>query len=75
MNTNAAIITIAKCIARDAVEDQIRAQGYKLRDYAPRDITKLAQAYLAEHPELLEQAEQVVMTAPALRRMCKLPPP
>jgi hypothetical protein len=38
-------ITIARCIARDAVEDQIRAEGRKLRDYALRDINVLTQAY------------------------------
>jgi hypothetical protein len=53
---NAAIITIARCIARDAIEDQIRAEGRKVCEFAANEIKALASDYLAGHPELIEQA-------------------
>jgi len=51
---NAEIITIARCIARHKVEDQIRAEGRKLGEFALRDIKVLTQAYLAQHPEVFK---------------------
>ena len=66
MNTTAAINTIARYEARDAVKAALRAQGLKLRDYAPRDITMLAQEYLSEHPEVFDQAAVIVQ-----RWLCK----
>jgi len=71
MNTKAAINTIARCEARDAVKAELKAQGHKLSEWAPREITKLAQEYLAEHPELLAvataQYQHFVERAAALR--------
>jgi len=55
MNPIAAINTIARYEARDAVKAALRAQGHKLRDYAPREITVLAQAHLDQHPELRQR--------------------
>jgi len=62
----AAIATIARCEARDAIKAELKAQGHKLSEYAPRDITKLAQAYLAEHPEVFDLAAAIVQ-----RWLCK----
>jgi len=64
VNTTAAINIIARYEARDAVKAALRAQGLKLRDFAPRGITVLVQAYLAEHPEVFDQAA-------AIARRCK----
>jgi len=44
VNTTATINTIARYEARDAVKAALRAQGLRLSEYAPRDITVLAQA-------------------------------
>jgi hypothetical protein len=49
MNSTAAVITIARCMARQAIEDQIRAQGRRLWDLPAGDIRKAADAYLASH--------------------------
>jgi hypothetical protein len=53
---NAATITIARYIACRCVEDQIRAQGRKVREFAPKEIKALARDYLARHSELFDQA-------------------
>jgi len=63
MNSKAAINTIARYEARDAVKAELRAQGHKLRDYAPREITLLAHEYLAQHPEVFDQAAEIVRRA------------
>ena len=68
MNTTAAINTIARYEARDAIKAALRAEGHKLRDYAPCEITMLAQAYLAQYPEVFDQAAEIVRHAQRKRR-------
>ena len=71
MNTTAAINIIARYEARDVVKAALRAQGHKLRDYAPREITVLAQEYLAEHPEVFDQAAMIVRNHPKFRTLAE----
>ena len=50
-----AIDVLAKCAAKKAVIEELRAQGN--RTLVPhREIVRASKAYLAQHPELREQA-------------------
>jgi hypothetical protein len=44
-------------LAKNAVKDDIRAKGHRLKDYEAKDITKLAELLFSEHrAELIGQA-------------------
>jgi resolvase-like protein len=74
MNMNAAIATIARGMARDAVKAELWAQGRKLRDLTPSEIREAADAYLSEHQaELVAQAEELIRRSPELQRLCRNP--
>jgi hypothetical protein len=47
---------IATLAAKNAVKAHIRAQGLRLNDYSNRDLTLLAERWLAERPHLLAEA-------------------
>jgi hypothetical protein len=52
-----ATATFAHQAAKRRVKDQIRADGGKIWDYTARDLTLMADQYLAEHrEELIPQA-------------------
>jgi hypothetical protein len=52
-----ATATFAQQAAKRRVKDQIRAEGRKVWDYTARDLTLMAEKYLAEHrEELIPQA-------------------
>ena len=69
MNTIAAINVIARYEARDAIKAALRAEGHRLSEYAAHDITVLAQAYLSEHPEVFNQAAEIVRNHLKLRTL------
>ncbi len=58
-----AVRVFAKMAAKRAVTNHIRAQGLRLHDFTNRDLTLKAEAWLADHPELIAQARE---TAKAL---------
>jgi hypothetical protein len=51
-----AINVLARLAAQNAVKEQLRDQGVRLSLVPIRDITEKAQRYLADHPELYQQA-------------------
>jgi hypothetical protein len=42
--------------AKNAVKNQIRAQGLRIWDFTAKDIAIRAEAWLAAHPELIVEA-------------------
>jgi hypothetical protein len=47
------------------VQTGIRAKGQRLADFSAREITLLAEDYLAQHrQELIAEAENVIATSP-----------
>jgi hypothetical protein len=71
MNTSAAINTIARAIARDAVKQEIWDRGRKLSDFTLGEFAELVQTYLALCPEVYDQAIKMIESDPRLRRLCK----
>jgi hypothetical protein len=55
-SANHAINYCARSIAKNAVKEQLRAQGVRLTLVPIREINERAQQYLANHPELYQQA-------------------
>ena len=55
-SANHAINYCARSIAKNAVKEQLRDQGVRVSLVPIREITEKAQQYLADHPELYEQA-------------------
>jgi hypothetical protein len=51
-----AVRVLAQMAAKNAVKNQIRAQGLKLHHFAAKDITLRAEAWLDAHPELFAEA-------------------
>jgi hypothetical protein len=52
---------LAQHRARQAVKRQLQAQGLKVTHYSARDISVLANQYLAEHrPELMPDAVETI---------------
>jgi hypothetical protein len=51
-----AVSILARLAARNIVKEQLRDQGVRVTLVSIREITERAQQYLAEHPELYQQA-------------------
>jgi hypothetical protein len=58
---------LAKREAIKAVKADLQARGVRLSYVSPRDIRIVAQEYLAAHPELLTQAEQLIASEPIFK--------
>jgi hypothetical protein len=57
-----AIHAIAKYYARQEAKQQIRAQGQRVTDYAPKDISIMARALLLAKPEhFVERAKASIV--------------
>jgi hypothetical protein len=54
-----------------AVEQDIRAQGLRVMSVERRVILAAADAYLREHPELIEEAADTVRKVPELRTLAE----
>jgi hypothetical protein len=50
------IVILARLAAKNAIKDQLRAEGVRVTLVKPAEITERAQRYLADHPELYTQA-------------------
>ena len=72
MNAKARAILFALFNARAMVKQDLRAQGIKLSHIDPREVTHAAGRYLAAHPELLTEAEEIVRNCPRLRTLAEL---
>jgi len=55
---------VANHLARRAVERQLQAQGIRLTTFPYAKVVAQAQVYLAEHPELFDQAMERVRASP-----------
>ena len=55
-SANHAINYCARSIAKNAVKEQLRDQGRRLSLVPSREIAEQAERYLADHPELYQQA-------------------
>jgi hypothetical protein len=53
-------LALARHAARKAVKRELQAQGRRPTHIAPKEITALANEYLAAHPELLPEARALV---------------
>jgi hypothetical protein len=51
-----AVHVLARLAARKAVQEQLRSEGVRVSLVPPREISAKAQVYLADHPELYQQA-------------------
>jgi hypothetical protein len=47
---------LARLQAKRLVQEQLRAEGVRLSQVKPADISAKAQVYLSQHPELYRQA-------------------
>jgi hypothetical protein len=68
---NATVMTLARYYARNEVEASIlRDLEYPaLQDMVSAELTRLTNAHLDSHPEVIERAAKTVHRDPALRRM------
>ena len=55
---NHAVHVLARLAAKNVIKDQLRDQGVRLSLVPIREITEKAQQYLADHPELYQQARE-----------------
>jgi hypothetical protein len=51
-----AVHVLARLAARKAVQEQLRSEGVRVTLVKPAEISAKAQVYLADHPELYQQA-------------------
>jgi hypothetical protein len=67
---SALFVTAAMYRARQEIKNQLRARGEHVAQLSARDITLLAEQYLAEHRQaLMEEARAMVMDSPELRKL------
>ena len=52
----AAVRVLAQMAAKNEVKRQIRAQGLRVHDFAAKEITLRAEAWLEAHPEMIAEA-------------------
>jgi hypothetical protein len=51
-------MTIARYYAREAIKRELQAQGFKLAHYEACEITRKANQYIDDHPELIAFASE-----------------
>jgi hypothetical protein len=56
LQARVAVRVLAQLAAKNIVKNQIRSQGLRLHDFAAKDITRRAEAWLEAHPELIVEA-------------------
>jgi hypothetical protein len=64
-------LTLARYRAKQIVKERWRALGHRLTDAEPRDVIEAADAWIADQPELLEQALEEVRQSPELQRIVR----
>ena len=57
-SANQAINVLARLAAKNAVKDQLRAEGVRVTLVPPHEIAEKAKAYLEANPHLYEEAIQ-----------------
>ena len=68
---NPIIMTMAKLLAIKAVKRDVQARGLKLAHIERKIIVSAADAYLRDHPELIEEATETVRKVPQLRTLAE----
>jgi hypothetical protein len=67
------VMTEARRLAKNIVKAGIKAAGHKISDYEAKAITEAANAYIEEHPEIVQQAQASVEAAKALAAATSVP--
>jgi hypothetical protein len=65
------ITVLARQKASKLFKERWLASGRKLRELTAADVREGGEAYLAEHPELFQQAIEMIERSPELRKLCK----
>lgn len=60
------VMTEARRLAKNIVKAGIKAQNKRISDFEPKAITEAANAYLADHPELIAAAKASIDASAAL---------
>ena len=55
---NAAVMTIARYHAREAVKQELRSKGIKLQQVEASEISRAANRYIDDHPEIIAFASE-----------------
>jgi cytoplasmic iron level regulating protein YaaA (DUF328/UPF0246 family) len=55
---NGAVMTLARYHAREVIKRELRAQGIKLYHVEASEITRAANQYVDNHPELIDLATE-----------------
>jgi hypothetical protein len=71
INAPATVMLMARYKARQAVERELQAQGVRV-NVGVRKIVRAANEYLRDHPELFEQAAEMIRDTPSLRKAAEL---
>jgi hypothetical protein len=71
-----ASVVLSQLRARQAVKRQLQAQGLKVTHYSAKDISVLANQYLADHraeliPPAIEQARAMILSGAMGKRAAK----
>jgi hypothetical protein len=68
---SAQAMTLPHWLARKAIKAKWQAQGLRVQYIEAREITIAARTYLEEHPELIDQAAEIVRNHPKLRTLAE----
>ena len=66
---NGAVMTIARWHAREAVKRELYAQGIKLSHVEACEITRAANQYIDDHPEVIALASETYRSLVASGRL------
>jgi hypothetical protein len=66
---NGAVMTLARWHARQAVKKEMYAKGIKLREVEASEISRAANRYVDEHPEIIAKAWESYHRLVALGRI------
>jgi hypothetical protein len=69
MNMYAAVMTLARYEARQIIKRQLYAQGIKLQCVEAAEITRAADQYIDDHPELIAYASEQYQSLVASGRL------
>jgi hypothetical protein len=66
-----AIWTLARYRARQLVKQRLSDQGIRLSEVEPREIVEAADAMIAQRPELLIEAVEMIWSSPKLMQIAR----
>jgi hypothetical protein len=71
MTEQGAFITLARYRAKQRIKEDWLAPGKKLSEITAADVVWWAEAWLGAHPEMLDEAREMIRQSPRLQRLCK----